>query len=137
MLFMVKMETSNEARSTMGHRVLVVEDNPRWQDHIVELLSEVSCDPIRASTFEDAIEKLDSVDNPPIDLVIIDINLTDVIGNKDGEITKPALPTIVVSGTIPASSRSLTDQLVAFFEKSTLDVDDFLDAVVRALSSQS
>lgn len=113
--------------------ILIVEDNPRWQDQIVEFLDEEEYTSIRASTLEEAIDALNKFS---ISLAIVDINLTDVVGNRDGEkLTKDLenVPYIILSGTIPADSTILTDKAYAFFTKQEFNdrIDEFLDKVAE------
>lgn len=125
-------------------RILIVEDDKDWQEYIAELLlGELDGVSIRpAATLESAKEALEE----PIDLAIVDINLTDVLGNQDGmkfikylEKVDQTIPVIIVSGTIPATSETLTKQVsvLGFFSKPKLDdeLDNFMSTVSKALRS--
>ena len=124
----------------MSNSILIVEDDIEWQKQLQELLEEENLTSIYVkSTIAEAIELLDTVQ---IKLAIVDINLTDVPENRDGEILIQRylrdIPYIIVSGTIPADASRLTNKAVAFFEKQRLfeQIDKFLETVTSSLSER-
>lgn len=120
----------------MNNNILIVEDDIRWQAQIQELLEEEDLTSVHVtSNLAEAIETLSKVE---IELAIIDINLTDVPENRDGEKLAQYLrdiPYIVVSGTIPADAARLTNSARAFFGKQDLydRIDEFLSIVTKTL----
>jgi DNA-binding response OmpR family regulator len=124
-------------RGDFMSQILVIEDEERWQNQIVEFLDERNYTAICASTLEGAMT---IVDERPIALVILDINLTDVVGNQDGVRfirylvdSGRSIPVIIISGTIPATPTEVMKEVAAFFSKQDFDPDEFLGKVSAIL----
>jgi len=120
--------------------ILVVEDNERWQNRIAEILSTKNYNPICVSSLDHAKRTLDE---SQIDLAVVDINLTDFVGNQDGikfiehlENSAKHLPIIVVTGSLPSDSESLKNRVFGFFtKKPPFDPKVFLNTVDQAFQS--
>ncbi|RMF37772.1 MAG: response regulator [Chloroflexi bacterium] len=124
---------------TGPRRVLIVEDNEEWREQILrEPLEEEGHLITTARSYQEAIAALEA---HPFDLAVVDINLTDVRGNRDGEKVLQyiaqsgrTIPTIVVSG-----SRQVTPDSVqrfrpfAFLDKSRFDLLEYITILHRAL----
>ena len=116
-------------------KILVIEDHAGWQHIITEVLQEENYNALCASTLDEAKETLNKF---PIDLAILDINLTDVPGNRDGEEfinCLKGIPYIIVSGTLPSEEYTFMRRAFAFFSKHEFESrrDKFKEAVTGAL----
>ncbi len=127
---------------TRQYNILVVEDEEEWREAVFrEALEEQGCYVETSASYNEAIQALQASD---FDLVVIDVNLTGVSGNRDGvrvlewmtSMDKNPLA-IVVSGS---KTRAMAEASVkrfgpiAFVDKTWFDVKEFVDLVVRALS---
>lgn len=123
------------------YHILVVEDEARWREDIFrEALEESGFAVETCSTFDEATAALM---DETFDLVIVDVNLTGVSGNQDGvrlleylsaQENPPA--TIVVSGSKTrdlAQERAAAFQPLAFVDKTTFDIAEFIELVYDAL----
>jgi DNA-binding NtrC family response regulator len=124
-----------------GHRILIVEDQAGWREDIFrETLEDRG---YRVSTSDSYQGAIDTLDHGGFDLVIVDVNLTGVSGNQDGIRIVEQLaargdmtPVIVVSGskTRDAARQTLKQYApVAFIDKTTFDIDQFVQTVAEAL----
>ncbi|MEA3341774.1 MAG: response regulator, partial [Chloroflexota bacterium] len=134
----------------MKYKVLVVEDEPYWQDIIRETL-EAEYQVLVAATYDEAKNILEKVRNQQehIDLVTVDMELP---GQLQGECTSveagqrivdylrrfhPRVPCIVVTGLTDISTTQVRDlfkryDVFDFIAKSQFDLIEFLDIVERA-----
>ncbi|HHH41412.1 MAG TPA: response regulator [Chloroflexi bacterium] len=124
---------------TKQRRILIVEDNEEWREQILrEPLEEEGHLITTARSYQEAIAALEA---QPFDLAVVDINLTGIQGNRDGErvlqyIARSgrAIPTIVVSG-----SRQVTQASVqrfhpfAFLDKSRFDLLEYITILHQVL----
>ena len=122
------------------YTALVVEDDPDWQDPIVEILSQMECKATIASTYNEAREALAG---PPFDLIVADINLVPhSTGNVDGarfihylEETKRIIPVIIVSGTFPPQDLSrLPGRIIDIIKKQEFTSERFVRDVKQSLN---
>jgi DNA-binding NtrC family response regulator len=124
------------------HPILIVEDEARWREDILrEALEDEGYQVQTSSSYDTALAALD---RQTFDLVVIDVNLTGVPGNQDGirlleRMASQAehTPTIVISGS---KTRALAEesvkhlQPVAFVDKTTFDIAEFVALVTHTLS---
>ena len=126
--------------SPKSRRVLVVEDQQLWREQFFgDTLTELGHNVSLASTKEEALAYL--VEGR-FDLVIVDINLTDVPGNQDGLAITDYIyqsgartPVIVVSGA-EAGMGALHErpyQVFARIHKDLFNLDEFIAQVNQAL----
>ena len=124
-----------------GYRVLVVEDDPIWQDILRESLTETGCLVEIAGAFNEARSKLQ---NQRFNLVTIDAHLGRQLQTQEGILLLnyvrnhfgPAVPVIIISGEI-----NRRDVIRAFKQFSVTNVllkedfeyDNFREAVRDAL----
>jgi DNA-binding NtrC family response regulator len=126
---------------TRQNRILIVEDEPRWREDILREALEGEGYQVQTSgSYHQAIK---SLVKQSFDLVVVDVNLTGVSGNKDGiRIVKrlasrgDRTPVIVISGskTRDAAQESLKRyRPFAFVDKTTFDITEFVRLVAGAL----
>lgn len=132
-------------------RVLVVEDDPFWQDLIRETL-EAEYQVVVAATYDDARHVLDKVKNRQerVDLVTVDMGLPSQSDGEDAIVEagqrivsylsryQPHIPCIVVTGLPDISTTQVRDlfkryNVFDFIAKSRFDLGEFLDTVERAI----
>jgi len=121
--------------------VLVVEDDPLWQEILQESLSEIGCLVEIADAFSQARHKLQS---KKFNLVTIDAHLGHELEAQEGILLlnyirnhfSPALPVIIISGEIDKrdvvrafKKYSVTNVLL----KEHFEYDEFQEAVKDAL----
>jgi DNA-binding NtrC family response regulator len=130
-----------DAMSRQCH-ILVVEDEERWREDIFrEALEDGGYQVATSSSYCEAVAALDQ---QAFDLVVIDVNLTDVSGNRDGVRVLDRMAALghrsqalVVSGS---KTWTVTEESVrkfhpiAFLDKTTFDVAEFVTLVTSALS---
>jgi len=124
-----------------GPRVLVVEDDPGWQDLYQELLGELGLSGEIAPSYAEALAWLE---REPFALLIVDLQLASSMnpfGNRDGlrllqVARRRGLPTIAVSATASVDEVELAYQslgVFAFFDKAAFNRRTFLQFVRQAL----
>ena len=126
------------------YRVLVVEDEVDWREKIFrEALEDQGYQVVTSSSCAEAIAALDQ---NVFDMIIVDVNLTGVPGNKDGirvlermaALGRPPL-CIVTSGS-PNRARHEESikqfQPIKFIDKTKFDVTDFIGQVADAFAGQ-
>jgi DNA-binding NtrC family response regulator len=122
-------------------RILIVEDQAGWREDIFrETLEDRGYQVSTSDSYQGAI---DTLDRGIFDLVVVDVNLTGVSGNQDGIRIVEQLaaqgdttPVIVVSGskTRDAARQNLKQYApFAFIDKTTFDIDQFVQTVADAL----
>ncbi len=130
--------------SPAGPRVLVVEDDPGWQDLYQELLTELGLSCETAPSYAEALAWLE---RESFAMLIVDLQLASSMnpfGNRDGlrllQIARRrGLPTIAVSATASADEVEMAYQslgVFAFFDKAAFNRRTFLQFVQQALSSR-
>jgi DNA-binding NtrC family response regulator len=123
-------------------RILVVEDDAEWRENILrDALEDDGYQINTCASYEEAVTILDEVD---FDLVVVDVNLTGVPGNRDGiriveRIAETGRRTAVIvvssSDTLRAARESVGHfGSIAFMDKTAFDLVDFIDSVADALS---
>jgi len=126
------------------HPILIVEDEARWREDILrEALEDEGYQVQTSNSYDTAVAALDQ---QTFDLVVIDVNLTGVSGNQDGirlleRMASQAehTPAIVLSGS---KTRALAKesikrfQPIAFVDKTTFDIAEFITLVTRTLSQR-
>lgn len=124
------------------YHILVVEDEPDWrEDAFREPLEEAG---YKVTTSNDYKEAIAALERQAFDLAVIDINLTGQRGNQDGirvmeriASLDQGIKAIVVSGS---KSRAMAAESVkkfrpiAFLDKPTFDVNEFLTLIEKALA---
>ncbi|MDQ4076212.1 MAG: response regulator, partial [Chloroflexota bacterium] len=66
----------------MNKRVLLVEDDPAWQELLTEMLVDMGFTPRRASSYRNAV---DALDEGPYTLAVLDVSLVgSEHDNRDG-----------------------------------------------------
>jgi tRNA A-37 threonylcarbamoyl transferase component Bud32/CheY-like chemotaxis protein len=132
-------------------RVLVVEDDPFWQDLIRETLEE-EYQVVVATTYDEAKLVLERVKNQRehIDLVTVDMGLPSQLQGEGVTVEAgqrivnylsrfdPRIPCIVVTGLPDISTTQVRDlfkryNVFDFIAKGQFDLGEFLDAVERAI----
>jgi DNA-binding NtrC family response regulator len=124
------------------YHILVVEDQERWREDIFrEALEDGGYQVKTSSSFDEAVAALDQ---QVFDLVVIDVNLTNVSGNRDGVRVLERMAAlghrsqaIVVSGskTWTVAEESVRKfHPVAFLDKRTFDMAEFVTLVSNALT---
>ena len=126
------------------YRVLVVEDEANWRENIFrETLEDQGYQVVTSSSCAEAIAALDQ---NGFDMIIVDVNLTGVPGNKDGvrvlermaALGRPPF-CIVVSGSPNRAKHEESVkqfQPVAFVDKTKFDVTDFISQVADAFAGR-
>jgi DNA-binding NtrC family response regulator len=123
------------------YEILVVEDEKQWREDIFrEALEDGGYHVKTSSSYNEAVAALD---RQVFDLVVIDVNLTGVSGNRDGVRVLERIASlghtpraIVVSGskTWDMAEESVKKfQPIAFLDKTTFDVAEFVTLVTDAL----
>jgi len=122
--------------------VLVVEDQEIWREQSLgEPLQELGVTVFFASNKEEALALLDL---HRFDLAIIDLNLTEVPGNRDGvyvadyiESKGTKMPIIVISGSEDGlrALRERPRKIFAQIRKDRFDLDIFVNQVKAALNT--
>jgi DNA-binding NtrC family response regulator len=124
------------------YHILVVEDEEGWREDIFrESLEDEGYCVVTSSSYAEAIAALDQ---QVFDMVVIDVNLTGNRGNRDGLRVMERMAalghqslTIVVSGskTRAMAAESVKKfQSVAFVDKTTFDVTEFVNLVAEAFA---
>ncbi|WP_376790421.1 response regulator [Thermoflexus sp.] len=130
--------------SPTGPRVLVVEDDPGWQDLYQELLAELGLSCETAPSYAEALAWLE---RESFAMLIVDLQLASSMnpfGNRDGlrllqVARRRGLPTIAVSATASAEEVEMAYQnlkVFAFFDKAAFNRRTFLQFVQQAMSSR-
>jgi two-component system response regulator AtoC len=123
-------------------QILIVEDEARWREDILrEALEDEGYLVQTSRSYREAVAALD---RQAFDLVVIDVNLTGVSGNQDGIRVLERLasrgdrtPFIVISGSETrdvAKENVKQFRPIAFVDKTTFDVAEFVTMVTDALS---
>jgi DNA-binding response OmpR family regulator len=121
---------------------LIVEDEFEWRENILrEALEEKGRHVQTSASYQQATAILDQ---ERFDLVIVDVNLAGVAGNRDGvRIVKrltenenpPSIIIVSSSHTLQAARDSLgTSEPVVFMDKTAFDIMDFVKTAADALS---
>jgi DNA-binding NtrC family response regulator len=127
---------------TNQYQILIVEDEVRWREDILrEALEDAGYQVWTSGSYNEAIAALDQ---QTFDLAVIDVNLTGVSGNQDGIRLLEHLAsqgsqtlTIMISGS---KTRAMAEESVknfkpvAFVDKTTFDITEFVTMVTGALS---
>ncbi|MDW8180264.1 MAG: response regulator [Anaerolineae bacterium] len=130
--------------SPPGPRVLVVEDDPGWQDLYQEILAELSLSCETAPSYAEALAWLE---REAFAMLIVDLQLASSMnpfGNRDGlrllqVARRRGLPTIAVSATASIDEVEMAYQslgVFAFFDKAAFNRRTFLQFVQQALRGQ-
>ena len=130
--------------SPTGPRVLVVEDDPGWQDLYQELLAELGLSCETAPSYAEALAWLE---RESFAMLIVDLQLASSMnpfGNRDGlrllqVARRRGLPTIAVSATASVDEVEMAYQslgVFAFFDKAAFNRRTFLQFVQQAMSSR-
>jgi len=124
------------------YHILVVEDEERWRENIFREILEN--EGYRVKTSSNYTEAIAALDQRVFDLVVIDVNLTDVPGNQDGVRVLERMvslghksPAIIVSGSetrAVAAKNVKRFQPIAFIDKITFDVTKFVTLVKHVLT---
>ena len=128
---------------TRQYHILVVEDEEQWREEVFrESLEDRGHQVMTSSSYDEAIAALDQ---QTFDLVVIDVNLTNVSGNRDGVRVLERMnalghraSVIVVSGskTWAVAEESVKEfHPIAFIDKTTFDVAEFIKLVTDALTT--
>jgi len=136
------LPTSRQRTSPSGPRVLVVEDDPGWQDLYQELLAELGLSCETAPSYAEALAWLE---REAFAMLIVDLQLASSMnpfGNRDGlrllhVARRRGLPTIAVSATASVDEVEMAYQslgVFAFFDKAAFNRRTFLQFVRQALS---
>jgi DNA-binding NtrC family response regulator len=126
------------------YQILVVEDEERWREDVFrEALEDGGYQVMTSSSYGEAVAALD---RQAFDLVVIDVNLTGVSGNRDGVRLLERMASlghrslaIVVSGskTWDMAEESVRKfRPVAFLDKTMFDVTEFVTLVRDALTME-
>lgn len=110
-------------------RILVIEDNPGWQEIFSEIIHDAGYTPCLAASYKEALTALIE---PDFALAVIDVSLSEQLAeNRDGIavlkkiVTLPnKLPAIIVTGyaTVDLAVETLVDlDAVHFFRKDSFD----------------
>ena len=97
----------------MKHRILIVENDPRWHQMLGEVSEELGYKTFQASFVKDAIQVLREID---VSLILLDIKLPGVKGHQFLQLLRKnhmAIPVIVVSGFLtPEVVETLIDSRI-------------------------
>jgi two-component system nitrogen regulation response regulator NtrX len=122
----------------MKSSILVVDDDPRARDTLINILSQANYITVPAEDGETALEM---VKNNDLNLVLLDLMLPGINGiealKKIKEI-KPNLPVIMISGLAQIKDAVEATKIGAydFLEKSSFDRDKFLTLIRNALERE-
>jgi two-component system nitrogen regulation response regulator NtrX len=122
----------------MKSSILVVDDDPRARDTLINILSQANYITVPAEDGETALEM---VKNNDLNLVLLDLMLPGINGiealKKIKEI-KPNLPVIMISGLAQIKDAVEAKKIGAydFLEKSSFDRDKFLTLIRNALERE-
>jgi two-component system nitrogen regulation response regulator NtrX len=122
----------------MKCKVLVVDDDPRARDILINIISQEG---YIAFPAEDGHSALEMIKNNGINLVLLDLMLPDMSGIevlKELKVIKPALPVIMISGLAQIKDAVEATKIGAydFLEKSSFDKDKFLTIIRNALEKE-
>lgn len=120
-------------------RILVVEDNPGWQEIFSEIIQDAGYTPYPVASFKEALMALVE---PDFVLAVIDVSLSEQLAeNRDGVavLRKIAalpdrLPAIIVTGyaTVDLAVETLVDlNAVNFFRKDDFDRRKFSEVIIK------
>lgn len=118
-------------------RILVIEDNPGWQEIFSEIIHDAGFTPCLAASYKEALAALTE---PDFALAVIDVSLSEQLAeNRDGVavlkkiVTLPhKLPAIIVTGyaTVDLAVETLVDlNAVHFFRKDSFDRRKFSQVI--------
>ncbi len=122
--------------------ILVVDDEPSWQDIIKRQLRELNCRVVTASNYQEAVQELNDT---LFDLVTMDLNLDESVDYAHGlelcskirETYGDSFPIIVISGKGNLSRQRKAFKaydVVDFFEKSDFNAEEFKATVQQAIN---
>ena len=118
-------------------RTLIVEDDEDWREQVKEILQDEGYHVSLATTLEQAQAIVDAC---PIDVAIVDINLTDVTANRDGiaflrYVVDTGLPTkvILLSGAEQQQAEAGYRPFREFHKRERKVLYKLLDAVEEAV----
>ncbi len=125
----------------MNKRVLLVEDDPAWQELLTEMLVDMGFTPRRASSYRNAV---DALDEGPYTLAVLDVSLVgSEHDNRDGlrlleqvRTRYPSMPAIILTGyaTVDLAVQALTElKANDFLRKEQFDRHRFQEMVQRVL----
>ncbi|MBI1880002.1 MAG: response regulator [Chloroflexi bacterium] len=124
-------------------QVLVVDDEPSWQNRLKRILRGINCTVVTTSNYMEAEAELT---NSTPDLVTIDLNLDTSSDYADGlelvsqirEKFGPSFPVIIVSGQgdLGRQRRAFRKYHVFdFIEKAKFDFEEFKETVIEAINA--
>jgi DNA-binding NtrC family response regulator len=127
------------------YHILVVEDEERWREDILrEALEDGGYQAETSSSYSEAVTALDQ---RAFDLVVIDVNLTGVPGNQDGlrvlermaALGHESLVVLISGSKTLAMAEESTKKFkpIAFVDKTTFDVAEFVTLVTEAFKKMS
>lgn len=125
------------------YNVLIVEDDKSWQRRFKRYLKR---EPFVISVTDTYQKASALIEKQTFDLVILDVNLTGVVGNYDGlrvghEVWHKdrTVKIIIVSGSDSARKRLSSFNFVPSYilEKQTIDQNEFIKKVYQALRQPS
>ena len=97
----------------LKHRILIVENDPRWHQMLGEVSEELGYETFQASLVKDAIQVLREID---VSLILLDIKLPGARGHQFLQLLRKnhmAVPVIVVAGFLtPEVVETLIDARV-------------------------
>ncbi len=117
--------------------VLIVEDDPTWQDIFTEIIGDAGFEPVLVSAYQEAVEAL-SVRSYALAVVDISLSLPDHDDRGGVEVLKAItglstrLPSMVVTGyaTLDLAIETLAElNAVHFFRKEDFSRDEFIQVV--------
>lgn len=128
----------------MSEKILIVDNDPKWQEILRIMLKPEKYDIFIADNYEEAIDILERYE---FSLVTVNMNFSDIPGILDQlgfnlleEILKnyPSLPRIVLTGYIegPIFSRYLSLGVTEVLPKKGLNLPDFQKVVENCLASR-
>lgn len=130
----------------MKARILVVEDNKDWREDIIKSELELAGYVVQtAKDYASASRELLNA-RQPFHVAIVDLNLTDVRGNRDGirvleDLRKFSKDTkvIIVSGTGGDDGPRAKSEYgaIAYLQKHTVDFEELLDIIAKAVADDS